>query len=61
LKGPSSLAKEATFFYNLGCYDAVLGNLQEAAAALRTSFEMDKKFREIAKYDPDLKSVSGLL
>jgi len=61
LQGPSSLAKEATFFYNLGCYDAVLGNLQEAAAALRTSFEMDKKFREIAKYDPDLKSVTGLL
>lgn len=61
LSGPSSLAQEATFFYNLGCYDAVLGNIDEAAAALRTSFEMDKKFREIAKYDPDLKSVSGLL
>lgn len=61
LSGPSSLAQEATYFYNLGCYDAVLGNLDEAAAALRTSFEMDKKFREIAKYDPDLKSVSGLL
>lgn len=61
LQGPPSLAKEATFFYNLGCYDAVLGNIEEATAALRTSFEMDKKFREIAKYDPDLKSVSGLL
>jgi hypothetical protein len=34
--------------------------MAEAAAALRTSFEMDKKFREIAKADPDLKSVSGL-
>lgn len=61
LGGPPSLAQEATYFYNLGCYDAVLGNLDEAAAALRTSFEMDKKFREIAKYDPDLKSMSGLL
>jgi predicted Zn-dependent protease len=60
LSGPPDLAKEATFFYNLGCYDAVLGNMVEAAAALRTSFEMDKKFREIAKADPDLKSVSGL-
>ncbi len=61
LSGPPSLASEATYFYNLGCYDAVLGNLDEATAALRTSFEMDSKFSEIAKYDPDLKSVSGLL
>ncbi len=59
--GPPSLTREATYFYNLGCYDAVLGNLDEATASLRMSFEMDNKFREIAKYDPDLKSVSGLL
>jgi len=61
LSGPAYLSREATYFYNLGCYDAVLGNIDEATAALRTSFEMDKKFREIAKYDPDLKSVSDLL
>jgi len=61
LSGPPSLASEATYFYNLGCYDAVLGNVEEATAALKTSFEMDNKFREIAKYDPDLKSVSELL
>lgn len=61
LSGPPSLAREATYFYNLGCYDAVLGNLEEATASLRTSFEMDSKFCEIAKCDPDLKSVSGLL
>jgi len=61
LSGPPSLTREATYYYNLGCYDAALGNLGEATASLRTSFEMDNKFREIAKYDPDLKSVSGLL
>lgn len=61
LSGPADLAREATYFYNLGCYDAVLGNLEEATEHLRTSFRMDNKFREIAKYDPDLKSVSGLL
>ena len=60
LAGPSSLSQEATYHYNLGCYDAVLGNRDEAQAHLRTSFELDKKFREIAKYDPDLKSVSDL-
>jgi len=61
LSGPPSLTREATYFYNLGCYDAVLGNLEEATEHLRKSFRMDDKFREIAKYDPDLKSVSGLL
>ena len=61
LSGPPSLAKEATYFYNLGCYDAVLGNLEEATKNLRTSFQMDDKFRAIAKYDPDLKSVDGLI
>ena len=61
LSGPTSLTQEATYYYNLGCYDAVLGNIEEATAALRVSFEMDNKFREIAKFDPDLKAVSGLL
>lgn len=61
LTGPSSLLREPTYHYNLGCYDAVLGNLDEATRHLEASFEMDKKFREIAKYDPDLKPVQGLL
>jgi len=57
LKGPASLLREATYYYNMGCYDAVLGNLQDAQHALEISFKMDDKFREIAKYDPDLKEV----
>jgi len=61
LAGPPSLSKEATYHYNLGCYDAVLGNRTEAEEHLKTSFLLDRKFREIAKYDPDLKSVSDLL
>jgi tetratricopeptide (TPR) repeat protein len=61
VEGPSSLVVEATYHYNLGCYNAVLGDLDEAARHLETSFEMDKKFREIAKFDPDLKAVHGLL
>lgn len=61
LDGPPELAREATYFYNLGCYNAVLGEVGEAVESLRTSFGMDSKFREIAKYDPDLKSVSDLL
>ena len=61
IEGPSSLLREPTYHYNLGCYDAMLGNLDEAARHLETSFQMDTKFREIAKYDPDLKAVHGLL
>lgn len=61
LTGPTCLLSEPTYHYNLGCYDAVLGNLEEAIRHLEASFEMDKKFREIAKYDPDLKPVHGLL
>lgn len=61
LSGPAALLREATYYYNLGCYDAVLGNLEEAQHALQISFKMDDKFREIAKYDPDLKNVADSL
>ena len=61
IAGPSSLLNEPTYHYNLGCYDAVLGNLKEATQHLETSFRMDEKFREIAKLDPDLKAVHGIL
>jgi predicted Zn-dependent protease len=61
LRGPAALLREATYYYNLGCYDAVLGNLEEAQHAIEISFKMDDKFREIAKYDPDLKEVMSSL
>lgn len=57
LDGPSSLLGEATYHYNLGCYDAALGNIEDAQAHLRFSFKLDKKFREFAKTDPDLRAV----
>ncbi len=60
LQGPASLLREATYYYNMGCYDAVLGNIEDAHHALEISFQMDDKFREIAKYDPDLKVVADL-
>lgn len=61
LAGPSALLDEATYHYNLGCYDAALGNIEEAQAHLRTSFKLDRKFREFAKTDPDLKAVWSIL
>ncbi len=61
LSGPAALLGEATYHYNLGCYDATLGNIEEAQAHLRTSFKLDGKFREYARTDPDLKPVWGLI
>ena len=61
LKGPAALLKEPIYYYNLGCYDALLGNVSDAKVHLQTSFEMDSSFRELAEKDPDLKSVHALL
>ena len=57
LKGPPMLLKEPIYYYNMGCYEALLGNVRDARLHLQTSFEMDSSFRELAKKDPDLKSL----
>ena len=54
LNGPSSLHVEPTFHYNLACYECTLGNLEVARVHLQKCFELDKKFRDFAKTDPDL-------
>lgn len=61
LKGPVALLREPIYYYNMGCYDALLGNVKAAQVHLLTSFKMDPSFREIAKRDPDLKSVQELI
>jgi predicted Zn-dependent protease len=61
LKGPAALLNEPIYYYNMGCYDALLGNQKSAQVHLLTSFKMDPSFREIAKRDPDLKSIQELI
>jgi tetratricopeptide (TPR) repeat protein len=61
LESPETLHDDPTYHYNLGCYEAVLGNVEEAQRHLRTSFRMDNKFRELAMDDPDLLPVRALL
>ncbi len=61
LKGPPALRREPIYHYNLGCYEALLGHVRNARRHLETSFKMDGTFREIAKKDPDLKTVQSLL
>jgi predicted Zn-dependent protease len=57
LGGPPKLLDEAVYYYNLGCYDAVLGNLDQAKKHLRTSFRLNKALKDLAKRDPDLKRI----
>ena len=57
LSGPESLRQDATFHYNLACYECALGALNLARAHLEKSFKIDKRFREFARTDPDLKAL----
>ena len=61
LRGPVGLLREPIYYYNMGCYDALLGNSKSAQVHLLTSFKMDPSFRDIAKKDPDLQSVQELI
>jgi len=54
LKGPETLHSEPVFHYNLACYECTLGNHEVARAHLEKSVQLDKKFRDYAKSDPDL-------
>jgi predicted Zn-dependent protease len=61
LSGPPALTQEPTYHYNLACYESVLGNMEAAQAHLDTSISIDRKFREFARTDPDLKAIRHLL
>lgn len=61
VRGPVALLKEPIYYYNMGCYDALLGNVGEAKSNLQISFKMDASFRDIAKRDPDLKALHEVL
>ena len=54
LGGPESLRAEPTFHYNLACYECVLGHLDLARMHLEKSIQLDKKYRDFARGDPDL-------
>ncbi len=59
--GPVALLKDPVYYYNMGCYDALLGNVEQAAKHLKISFRMDSSFREIARHDPDLEVLHGII
>ena len=61
ITGPVALLKEPIYYYNMGCYEALLGNVKDARINLETSFRMDSSFRELAEKDPDLQAVKDLI
>jgi predicted Zn-dependent protease len=54
LKGPAGLHRDPIFHYNIGCYEAVLGNRDAALHSLAESFALDETCRDFAQHDPDL-------
>jgi Flp pilus assembly protein TadD len=61
ITGPVALLKEPIYYYNMGCYEALLGDVRGARENLMISFKMDSSFREIAKKDPDLAALHAEL
>ena len=61
ITGPVALLKEPIYYYNMGCYEALLGNVHGAHEHLQISFKMDASFRDLAKKDPDLTALHALI
>lgn len=61
LSAPASLRDKAIFHYNLACYSCVLGQIDTAREALHRSFALDKRYRDFARADHDLKPLHAEL
>lgn len=57
LEGPETLHTDPTYHYNLACYECILGNVNLAQAHLDRCVQLDKKFKNYAKTDPDLEGL----
>ena len=55
--GPETLREVPLYFYNLGCYHAVLGERVKALACLNEAFQRDPDLRRTAREDPDLRGL----
>jgi len=54
MRGVGLHPREAVFHFNLACYEAQLGHLDDARAFLETACGLDESFTELAKTDEDL-------
>ena len=51
---PNSLRSDSIYFYNKGCYQAVIGNIERAFDCIKKSFDLDESLIDVARKDPDL-------
>jgi predicted Zn-dependent protease len=57
LEAAERFPKEPLIHYNLGCYAAQLGQLEEAKAFITKAISMQRAFQAIAIKDPDLEPI----
>jgi hypothetical protein len=61
ISGEGVLADEAMFHFNVACYECQLGNLAGAKHRLLKAFELNPRYRQIGKEDPDLQPLHDWL
>jgi tetratricopeptide (TPR) repeat protein len=57
IQGPPSLTQVSTYYYNLACYEARLGNLENARSTLEIACKMNPEYASCALEDPDLEPL----
>ena len=57
IRGLGLHPREAVFHFNLACYEAQLGHLDDAKVFLETACGLDANYTEFAKTDPDLEPL----
>ncbi len=58
---PDSVRDEAIYHYNKGCYQAAVGDVETARSCLRKSFDLDERLVAVARKDPDLAELKGII
>lgn len=61
LDGSPGFRRSALFHYNLGCYEAILGNPEAALLCFKQAFEASPDLRKHADTDRDLDSIRDQL
>ena len=61
LAGDPAFRRSALFYYNLGCYEALLGNPKSALTNLDFAFQASPELRQHADTDRDLDAIRDQL
>ena len=61
LEAVKQFPEVALIHYNLGCYEAQLGNLEVATELVKKAIRMDESFQKVAVEDSDLEAIWEVL